>query len=77
MCVCNYCCRSLGLENNDCTQNMKYKAEDAASRATDTMKSAASGTFFAITDLIYTHSCTTQFFVREFPKYVWNVAKVK
>lgn len=56
---------------------MKYKAEDAASRATDTMKSAASGTFFAITDLIYTHSCTTQFFVREFPKYVWNVAKVK
>jgi len=59
------------LENDDGTQNMRYKAEDAASRATDTMKSAASGTFFATT-----HSCTTQFFVREFPKYVCNVAKV-
>ncbi|GAU18524.1 hypothetical protein TSUD_233960 [Trifolium subterraneum] len=34
--------QSLGL-GNDASQNIKYKAEDAASRATDTMKSAASG----------------------------------
>ncbi|CAK8539901.1 unnamed protein product [Lathyrus sativus] len=33
----------LESENDDATQNMKLKAEDAASRATETMKSVASG----------------------------------
>lgn len=47
--ICNYCGRSLGAEEDyekQATQNMKYQAEDAASRATETMKSAASGNIY-------------------------------
>jgi hypothetical protein len=54
-----HCCRSLGLGNDDAAQNMKYKAEDAASRAADTMKSAASGTLPLLNSYIL--SCTAQF----------------
>jgi len=47
--VHNYCGRSFGAEEDhekQATQNMKYQAEDAASRATERVKSAASGNVY-------------------------------
>jgi len=41
MCVCNYYCRSLGLENDDATQNMRHKAEEETNTIDDVAKQFA------------------------------------